>query len=95
MVDFIGYGDLFIGNVADIAVVAAAVMIAILSVQGIGIDGQRHVEETAATAEAGDDASPVVEHGPDAPAPGAGTRTAPGAGPQASGTTGSTTGTES
>ena len=49
VVDFIGYGDLFIGNVADIAVVGAAVMIAILSIQGIGIDGQRHSAEGEAS----------------------------------------------
>lgn len=74
VVDFIGYGDLFIGNVADIAVVGAAVMIAILSIQGIGIDGQRHsgeaateavpaaADQTGATADVQDAAD-----GPDAP----------------------------
>ncbi len=60
VVDFIGYGDLFIGNVADIAVVGAAVMIAILSIQGIGIDGQRHSGESEAEA-------PAAADGPDAP----------------------------
>jgi len=43
VVDFIDYG-VFIGNVADIAIVAAAVLIVILSFRGIGLDGRRHVE---------------------------------------------------
>jgi len=42
VVDFIAYANWFVGNVADIAIVAAAVMIAVLSVVGIGIDGSRH-----------------------------------------------------
>ncbi|WP_354506504.1 signal peptidase II [Oerskovia enterophila] len=72
VVDFIGYGDLFIGNVADIAVVGAAVMIAILSIQGIGIDGQRHSGEgepasaAADQTESGSEESDAAE-GPDAP----------------------------
>jgi signal peptidase II len=41
VVDFIGYGDWFVGNVADIAIVGAAVMIAVLAVLGIGMDGKR------------------------------------------------------
>jgi signal peptidase II len=41
VVDFIAYGHLFIGNVADIAIVAAAVLMALLSVRGIGLDGAR------------------------------------------------------
>lgn len=72
VVDFIGYGDLFIGNVADIAVVGAAVMIAILSIQGIGIDGQRHSGEGEAAPAAADQTESVSEKsdaadGPDAP----------------------------
>ena len=35
VVDFIGYGNLFIGNVADIAIFAGAVMLAILTVMGV------------------------------------------------------------
>ncbi|MDF9876750.1 signal peptidase II [Cellulosimicrobium cellulans] len=42
VVDFIAYANWFVGNVADIAIVAAAVMIAVLSILGIGIDGTRH-----------------------------------------------------
>ncbi|MEP7764885.1 signal peptidase II [Sanguibacter sp. 25GB23B1] len=40
VVDFIDYGP-FIGNVADIAIVVAAVAIAILAFVGIGPDGER------------------------------------------------------
>ena len=35
VVDFIGYGNLFIGNVADIAIFAGAIMLAILTVLGV------------------------------------------------------------
>ncbi|WP_241992343.1 signal peptidase II [Cryobacterium lactosi] len=35
VVDFIGYGNLFIGNVADIAIFAGAIMLAILTVMGV------------------------------------------------------------
>lgn len=103
VVDFIGYGDLFIGNVADIAVVAAAVMIAILSVQGIGIDGQRHVDQGQEQAKdaADREGGGAAERTTDAPEPGAPTTTSPSAGPQGSGapgttsTSGPTAGTES
>ena len=40
VVDFIGYGELFIGNVADIAIVAGAAMILILTVRGIAPSGR-------------------------------------------------------
>ena len=40
VVDFIDYGP-FIGNVADIAIVVAAVLIAVLAFVGIGPDGRR------------------------------------------------------
>ncbi|WP_265523345.1 signal peptidase II [Oerskovia flava] len=45
VVDFIDYAGFFVGNVADIAIVVAAVMIAILSLRGIGLDGRRHVDD--------------------------------------------------
>lgn len=60
VVDFIAYANWFVGNVADIAIVAAAVMIAVLSVLGIGLDGTRHGSD--ATPEA--DAEPAAEPGP-------------------------------
>lgn len=41
VVDFIDYAGFFVGNVADIAIVVAAVWIAVLSVLGIGVDGRR------------------------------------------------------
>jgi signal peptidase II len=39
VVDFIAYGDLFIGNVADVAIVVAAGLMALLSVRGIRLEG--------------------------------------------------------
>jgi signal peptidase II len=41
VVDFIAYGDWFVGNVADIAIVVAAVMIVLLAAAGIRLDGTR------------------------------------------------------
>ncbi len=41
VVDFIDYFGWFIGNVADVAIVGAAVLIAVLAFVGIGVDGQR------------------------------------------------------
>ncbi|MBL0886766.1 signal peptidase II [Myceligenerans indicum] len=41
VVDFIDYAGFFVGNVADIAIVVAAVWIAVLSLLGIGVDGRR------------------------------------------------------
>jgi signal peptidase II len=40
VVDFIDYGGLFIGNVADIAIVVAAVAVAVQAVRGVGLDGR-------------------------------------------------------
>lgn len=51
VVDFIAYGDLFVGNVADIAIVAAAGLIMLLALRGIQIDGTR--EDSAAADGAG------------------------------------------
>src|SRR3954466_7186623 len=41
VVDFLDYNRWFIGNVADIWIVSAAVLIVILAVLGIGVDGRR------------------------------------------------------
>lgn len=41
VVDFLSYGGWFIGNVADIAIVIGAPMIAVLMMRGIGLDGVR------------------------------------------------------
>jgi signal peptidase II len=57
VVDFIAYGDLFVGNVADIAIVAAAGLIILLSLRGIGVDGSRATHQPPA---ADDGASEVV-----------------------------------
>jgi signal peptidase II len=43
VVDFIAYGNVFVGNVADIAIVVAAGLIIIASLRGIGLDGSREV----------------------------------------------------
>ena len=47
VVDMIDYGGLFIGNVADIAIVGAAVVVAVLAWRGIGIDGRREGKRAA------------------------------------------------
>lgn len=41
VVDFIAYGQLFIGNVADIAIVAAAGLAVVLVARGVRLDGAR------------------------------------------------------
>lgn len=41
VVDFIAYGDWFVGNVADIAIVSAACLMVLLGIVGIGLDGRR------------------------------------------------------
>jgi signal peptidase II len=43
VVDFIDYAGLFVGNVADIAIVVAAILVAVLSLRGIGLDGHRRL----------------------------------------------------
>jgi len=46
VVDFINYAGQFIGNVADIAIVGAAVGIALLALFGLDVDGTRHRRPT-------------------------------------------------
>lgn len=41
VVDFIAYADWFVGNIADVAIVAAAVLVVILAALGVHIDGTR------------------------------------------------------
>ncbi|MFW6091123.1 MAG: signal peptidase II [Actinomycetota bacterium] len=41
VVDFIDYGGWFVGNVADIAIVAALVLVGVLTARGIQVDGTR------------------------------------------------------
>ena len=45
VVDFIAYGDLFIGNVADIAIFAGAVLLVVLTVRGMRADEHARVED--------------------------------------------------
>ncbi|MEV0893548.1 signal peptidase II [Promicromonospora sp. NPDC050262] len=61
VVDFIDYAGFFVGNVADIAVVAAAVLIALLSLRGIGLDGKRHTGDEPADAAAEEAADASVD----------------------------------
>lgn len=42
VVDFIDYNGWFVGNVADILIVAAAAAVALLGLRGISLDGTRH-----------------------------------------------------
>lgn len=60
MVDFIAYGDWFVGNVADIAIVAAAGLMILLGARGTALDGTRHVDGDA---EAGTDVDDRAESG--------------------------------
>ena len=55
VVDFIAYGNLFVGNVADIAIVAAAGLIILLSLRGVAVDGTR--DGAAGSAAAGPEGS--------------------------------------
>lgn len=61
VVDFIDYGP-FIGNVADIAIVAAAVLIGYLALRGIGPDGRRGDEAVGDTDRAEGTAVASEEH---------------------------------
>ena len=57
VVDFIAYANWFVGNVADIAIVVAAVLVVILAALGVHIDGTRDGHGGADRA--------GREHGPD------------------------------
>ncbi|MBB2987143.1 signal peptidase II [Terracoccus luteus] len=52
VVDFIDYNRWFIGNVADIWIVSAAVLIVLLALLGIGVDGVRDRDRKAAETDA-------------------------------------------
>ena len=45
VVDFIAYGNLFIGNIADIAIFAGAVLLVVLTVRGARADDRARVED--------------------------------------------------
>ena len=57
VVDFIAYADWFVGNVADIAIVSAAVLVVILAALGVHIDGTRDGHGEAAPDGETDDAA--------------------------------------
>lgn len=63
VVDFIAYGDLFVGNVADIAIVAAAGLLMLLSLMGVRLDGTRERREEPAAGAAVDGAGEQVGGG--------------------------------
>lgn len=63
VIDFIAYGDWFVGNVADIAIVAAACLIVLLSLRGVGMDGTR--ERDAVAADGGETVAPDGVAAPD------------------------------
>ena len=71
VVDFIDYGGLFVGNIADIAIVGAAVAIVGLSLIGLEVDGSRAAEdaEGRAAARAALDGPPDRGELPAAPEP--------------------------
>lgn len=52
VIDFLAYWRLFIGNVADIAIVAAAVLVVWLTARGVHVDGTRDGAEPGAGAPA-------------------------------------------
>ncbi len=75
VVDFINYGDLFVGNVADIAIVGAAIVLVIMSMFSVQIlapaaspaEPSADVEETgpaSAPADGDADAEPVAGEDP-------------------------------
>lgn len=47
VVDFIDYNSWFIGNIADIALTLGAAVIIVLSLLGIGMDGQKQAKTTS------------------------------------------------
>jgi signal peptidase II len=78
VVDFIDYNQWFIGNVADIWIVGAAILVVILAMVGIGVDGRREHGRQAPAEQGGasDDAVDTTERTPEAATPDA-TRSVP------------------
>ncbi|HLS25259.1 MAG TPA: signal peptidase II [Beutenbergiaceae bacterium] len=58
VVDFLNYGGFVIGNVADIAIVVAAPLIAVLLIRGVGLDGRVESAGSQAGTKADDDTRP-------------------------------------
>ncbi|MEP6798421.1 MAG: signal peptidase II [Lapillicoccus sp.] len=67
VVDFLDYNNWFIGNVADIAIVSSAVLIALLAVRGVGVDGRREQRASASADPAGTPLTPVPPTPPGPP----------------------------
>lgn len=61
VIDFIAYADWFVGNVADIAIVAAAGLLMILSLRGVRLDGTREGAVDATGTDVADPAAPATE----------------------------------
>ena len=55
VVDFLNYNGWFIGNVADIAIVSAALLIGLLAVTGRGVDGTRELRTSGRSEPTGGD----------------------------------------
>lgn len=51
VIDFLAYADWFVGNVADVWIVGAAVAVTLLGLLGIGVDGTREKDQRAAKRE--------------------------------------------
>ena len=62
VVDFIAYGDLFVGNVADIAIVASACLMVLLGLANVGLDGRRgEPRQLSAASDGGGDGAVGVD----------------------------------
>lgn len=61
VVDFIAYGNWFVGNVADIAIVVAAVLVVLQTLRGVRLDGTREARDDAAPADAPEGTSGAAE----------------------------------
>jgi signal peptidase II len=83
VVDFIAYAQWFVGNVADIAIVVAAVLVVILAALGVHIDGTRDGHGDVEPDSETDDAAAVDAAADDEPE----SSTAPAAAPTATSAT--------
>jgi signal peptidase II len=63
VVDFIAYANWFVGNIADIAIVSAAVLVVILAALGVHLDGTRDGH-----GDAEHDDEPAIDEGAETPA---------------------------
>ncbi len=82
VVDFLAYADWFVGNVADIAIVLAAVLLTVLAGRGVRPDGTREGDRRSAGGDGAQAATDVVADPPGDASDRAGQPTPPG-GPDA------------